>query len=143
MPVVRAAEPTWVIGQPSCLASRSAGRRPGSARRQDADGPKHRRNRCLFLARRLAGAPFATDRLPEIVAALTASSQVVLYSDQLFLKEAGSRVMTPWHQDKPYWVMEGEKVAVCWVPVDVVTIESGAMGYVARQPPLGDAVQTE
>lgn len=68
--------------------------------------------------------------LPQIVAALTDSSQVILYSDQLFLKEAGSSVMTPWHQDKPYWLMEGEKVAVCWVPVDDVKLESGAMGYV-------------
>lgn len=69
--------------------------------------------------------------LPQIVAALTDSSKVVLYSDQLFLKEPGSRVRTPWHQDKPYWLMDGAKVAVCWVPVDVVTVESGAMGYVA------------
>lgn len=69
--------------------------------------------------------------LPQIVATLTDSTKVVLYSDQLFLKEAGSRVRTPWHQDKPYWVKDGAKVAVCWVPVDVVTIESGAMGYVA------------
>ena len=68
--------------------------------------------------------------LPELVAALTDSRKVSLYSDQLFLKEPGSSVRTPWHQDKPYWVMQGEKVAVCWVPVDVVTIESGAMGYV-------------
>jgi len=68
--------------------------------------------------------------LPQIVAALTNSSKVVLYSDQLFLKEPGSRVRTPWHQDKPYWLMDGEKVAVCWVPVDVVTVDSGAMGYV-------------
>lgn len=68
--------------------------------------------------------------MPQIVAALTDSSKVVLYSDQLFLKEPGSLVRTPWHQDKPYWVMDGSKVAVCWVPVDEVTIENGAMGYV-------------
>ena len=71
-----------------------------------------------------------TGPLPQLVAQLTDSAKVILYSDQLFLKEPGSSVMTPWHQDKPYWVMQGEKVAVCWVPVDEVTIESGAMGYV-------------
>lgn len=69
--------------------------------------------------------------LPELVAQLTKSTRVNLYSDQLFLKEPGSSVRTPWHQDKPYWLLEGDKVAVCWVPVDKVTIESGAMGYVA------------
>ncbi|MEZ5279357.1 MAG: phytanoyl-CoA dioxygenase family protein [Acidimicrobiales bacterium] len=68
--------------------------------------------------------------LPQIVAALTSSVRVNLYSDQLFLKEPGSRVRTPWHQDKPFWLLDGTKVAVCWVPVDVVTLDSGAMGYV-------------
>ncbi len=69
--------------------------------------------------------------LPEIVAALTRSERVNLYSDQLFMKEPGSSVRTPWHQDKPYWLLQGSKVAVCWVPVDEVTVASGAMGYVA------------
>ncbi|MFV0256946.1 MAG: phytanoyl-CoA dioxygenase family protein [Acidimicrobiales bacterium] len=68
--------------------------------------------------------------LPPIVAALTGSSRVNLYSDQLFLKEPGSSVRTPWHQDQPFWVLQGTKVAVCWVPVDRVTVDSGAMGYV-------------
>lgn len=72
-----------------------------------------------------------TGPLPQIVASLTGSARVNLYSDQLFLKEPGSSVRTPWHQDKPYWLLQGTKVAVCWVPVDEVTIESGAMGYVA------------
>lgn len=69
--------------------------------------------------------------LPPIVAALTRSERVNLYSDQLFMKEPGSSVRTPWHQDKPYWLLQGTKVAVCWVPVDEVTVESGVMGYVA------------
>jgi ectoine hydroxylase-related dioxygenase (phytanoyl-CoA dioxygenase family) len=73
---------------------------------------------------------YATGPLPRLVAELTESSRVNLYSDQLFLKEPGSSVRTPWHQDKPFWVLQGDKVAVCWVPVDEVTIESGAMGYV-------------
>lgn len=68
--------------------------------------------------------------LPSIVAALTESTSVTLYCDQLFLKSPGSAVRTPWHQDKPYFLMQGTKVAVCWVPVDKVTVENGAMGYV-------------
>lgn len=68
--------------------------------------------------------------LPEVVARLTRSGKVNFYSDQLFLKEPGSRVRTPFHQDKPYFLLQGEKVAVCWVPVDRVDRENGAMGYV-------------
>ena len=72
-----------------------------------------------------------TGPLPEVAAALTRGERVNLYSDQLFLKEPGSSVRTPWHQDKPYWLLQGTKVAVCWVPADEVTMESGVMGYVA------------
>ena len=73
---------------------------------------------------------YVTGPLPEVVAVLTDSTRVNLYSDQLFLKEPGSSVRTPWHQDKPFWLLQGTKVAVCWVPVDTVRLESGAMGYV-------------
>ncbi len=67
--------------------------------------------------------------LPEIVADLTGTGKIVFYADQLFLKEPGSRIRTPFHQDEPYFLVQGE-VAVCWVPVDPVTRENGCMGYV-------------
>lgn len=68
--------------------------------------------------------------LPEIVASLTGSAKVNFYSDQLFLKEAGSRMRTPFHQDKPYFLVDGGDMAVCWVPVDTVTAENGPMAYI-------------
>lgn len=68
--------------------------------------------------------------LPAIVADLTGSAKVNFYSDQLFLKEAGSRIRTPFHQDKPYFLVDGGDVAVCWVPVDSVSASNGPMGYV-------------
>ena len=37
---------------------------------------------------------------------------------------------TPFHQDKPYFLLQGDKVAVCWVPVDRVDRKNGAMAYV-------------
>ncbi len=36
---------------------------------------------------------------------------------------------TPFHQDEPYFLVQGE-VAVAWVPVDVVGPSNGPMGYV-------------
>jgi len=68
--------------------------------------------------------------MPELIHQVTTSAQVNLYSDQLFLKEPGSRVKTPFHQDKPYFLVDGGDVAVAWLPVDTVTRENGAMGYV-------------
>ena len=68
--------------------------------------------------------------LPEIVAQLTQGSKINFYADQMFSKEPGSRMKTPFHQDKPYFLVEGGDIAVCWVSVDPVTAENGAMGYV-------------
>eukprot|EP00665_Eupelagonemidae_sp_cell47_P010035 gene10035-6764_t len=48
----------------------------------------------------------------------------------MFYKERGSLVRTAFHQDASYFSMKGEQIAICWVPVDVVTKASGAMGYV-------------
>lgn len=67
--------------------------------------------------------------LPELVATLTEAPKVNYYSDQLFLKEPGSLIRTPFHQDQPYFLVQGQ-VAVCWVPVDVVTLDNGPMGYI-------------
>jgi ectoine hydroxylase-related dioxygenase (phytanoyl-CoA dioxygenase family) len=50
--------------------------------------------------------------------------------DHCFLKEPASEIRTAWHQDAPYFPFTGEQVAVCWVPVDPVCFQSGAMGYV-------------
>merc|ERR1740117_525839 len=50
--------------------------------------------------------------------------------DHIFLKEPGSLLRTAFHQDAPYFPLEGEDIAVCWVPVDAVTRENGAMSYV-------------
>lgn len=70
--------------------------------------------------------------LGEIVAKLTKSAQVTYYCDQMFLKEAGSNFRTPFHMDAPYFLMRADprdNVAVCWVPLDKVTRENGAMQY--------------
>lgn len=68
--------------------------------------------------------------VPRLLHQLTGSEKINFYSDQLFLKEPGSRVKTPFHQDKPYFLVDGGDVAVVWLPVDVVDSENGAMGYV-------------
>ena len=67
--------------------------------------------------------------LPQIVAQLLRSRKVKYYADQLFCKDAGSKIRTPFHQDKPYFLLQGSQVAVCWVSPDRVDRANGAMGY--------------
>lgn len=58
--------------------------------------------------------------LPAIAARLMGSREVRLYHDHLLVKEAGTRQPTPWHQDQPYYNVEGRMNVSFWIPVDPV-----------------------
>lgn len=58
--------------------------------------------------------------LPEVAAGLMQSHTVRLYHDHLLVKEAGTRQITPWHQDQPYYNLEGRQNVSFWIPVDPV-----------------------
>ena len=55
---------------------------------------------------------------------LMASSTVRLYHDHLLVKEASTRQRTPWHQDIPYYNVDGFQNVSMWMPVDPVPVES-------------------
>ncbi|MEZ5382460.1 MAG: phytanoyl-CoA dioxygenase family protein [Microthrixaceae bacterium] len=59
-------------------------------------------------------------RAAEIAATLTGSSTIRLYHDHVLVKEPGTRQRTPWHQDLPYYNVEGNRNASMWLPVDPV-----------------------
>lgn len=69
--------------------------------------------------------------LPEIVAALLRSDEVRLYEDSVLVKEPGTQEKTGFHQDMAYFHLEGDLVCTTWVPLDVVTEETGAVRFVA------------
>jgi ectoine hydroxylase-related dioxygenase (phytanoyl-CoA dioxygenase family) len=60
----------------------------------------------------------------EIAAALTGSTRIRLYHDHVLVKEPGTRQATPWHQDQPYYNVDGFQNASMWLPVDPVPVES-------------------
>lgn len=62
--------------------------------------------------------------LPRLAALLTGSSQVQLYHDHMLTKAAGTRQPTPWHQDQPYYNIEGRQTVSFWIPADPVARES-------------------
>jgi ectoine hydroxylase-related dioxygenase (phytanoyl-CoA dioxygenase family) len=61
---------------------------------------------------------------PAAAAQLMGASTVRLYHDHLLVKEPGTRQRTPWHQDQPYYNIEGRMSASMWLPIDPVPIES-------------------
>ncbi len=56
----------------------------------------------------------------EIAASITGSDEIRLYHDHVLVKEPGTRQKTPWHQDQPYYNVEGTMNASMWFPVDPV-----------------------
>ena len=59
-----------------------------------------------------------------IAGELMGSQQVRLFHDHLLVKEPGTRQATPWHQDQPYYNVEGTQNVSMWMPVDPVDRES-------------------
>ena len=62
--------------------------------------------------------------LPAIAAALMQSATTRIYHDHLLVKEAGTQQPTPWHQDQPYYNVEGRQNVSFWIPVDPVPRET-------------------
>jgi ectoine hydroxylase-related dioxygenase (phytanoyl-CoA dioxygenase family) len=62
--------------------------------------------------------------LAETAGRLMQSSTARLYHDHMLTKEAGTRQPTPWHQDQPYYNIEGRQNVSFWIPVDPVSRES-------------------
>jgi ectoine hydroxylase-related dioxygenase (phytanoyl-CoA dioxygenase family) len=62
--------------------------------------------------------------LPDTAGRLMRSTTVRLYHDHMLTKEPGTRQATPWHQDQPYYNIEGRQNISFWIPVDPVNRES-------------------
>ena len=68
--------------------------------------------------------------LPGIVGALLRSVKVNLYEDSILAKEPGTVEKTMFHQDLPYFHVEGTQICTTWVPLDPVTRETGSLLFV-------------
>jgi ectoine hydroxylase-related dioxygenase (phytanoyl-CoA dioxygenase family) len=56
-----------------------------------------------------------------VVAALLMQSRISrLYHDHLLVKEKETQQDTPWHQDQPYYNIEGRQNCSFWIPVDII-----------------------
>ncbi|MCA0242618.1 MAG: phytanoyl-CoA dioxygenase family protein [Proteobacteria bacterium] len=59
--------------------------------------------------------------LPLAAARLMQSRTARLYHDHMLTKEPGTRTPTPWHQDQPYYNVDGLQNISFWIPVDPVS----------------------
>jgi ectoine hydroxylase-related dioxygenase (phytanoyl-CoA dioxygenase family) len=63
-------------------------------------------------------------QLARVAAELMASRTARLHHDHMLTKEPGTRQKTPWHQDQPYYNIEGRQNVSFWIPVDPVPREA-------------------
>lgn len=56
----------------------------------------------------------------EIAGAHMRSRKVNLFHEHVLVKEPGTLEKTPWHQDQPYWTVDGRQVCSIWLPLDPV-----------------------
>ena len=52
------------------------------------------------------------------------SQRVRLFHDHVLVKEPATRQPTPWHQDQPYYNVDGRQACSLWMPVDPVDCDS-------------------
>lgn len=55
-----------------------------------------------------------------LAAALMRSRTARFFHDHVLVKQAGSSTVTPWHQDQPYYCVEGRQSVSFWIPLDPV-----------------------
>ena len=58
--------------------------------------------------------------MAEAAASLMRSPTAQLFHDHVLVKEPGTGKETPWHQDAPYYFVDGPQTVSFWVPVDPV-----------------------
>lgn len=62
-----------------------------------------------------------TSRAAEVAARLMRSETAQFFHEHVLVKEPGTSKQTPWHQDSPYYFVEGEQTVSLWTPLDPVT----------------------
>jgi ectoine hydroxylase-related dioxygenase (phytanoyl-CoA dioxygenase family) len=57
----------------------------------------------------------------EVAAQIMHSRRVQIFHDHVLVKESDTAKPTPWHQDSPYYFVEGRQTVSFWSPMDPVT----------------------
>ncbi len=60
----------------------------------------------------------------QIVGEATRSKSIQLFHEHIFVKDPGTIKETPWHQDMPYYCVNGNDTGSFWIPLDQITKEN-------------------
>lgn len=59
-------------------------------------------------------------KMAALAAQLMQSDTARVFHDHILVKEPGNSVVTPWHQDQPYYLCDGLQSVSFWVPLDEI-----------------------
>lgn len=65
----------------------------------------------------------------ELAGRVLKASQINFFFDAVFVRSPGTQFSTPWHQDEPYWSIEGYDTCTIWMPLVSVKKEN-ALAFV-------------
>ncbi len=60
---------------------------------------------------------------------LLKATEINFFFDAVFVRSPGTQFTTPWHQDEPYWSIEGYDTCTIWMPL-VPVKKKNALAYV-------------
>jgi ectoine hydroxylase-related dioxygenase (phytanoyl-CoA dioxygenase family) len=60
----------------------------------------------------------------ELAGRLMGATRVNFFFDAVFCRSPGTQFRTPWHQDEPYWSVEGFQTCSVWMPLVPVSAKS-------------------
>ncbi len=66
---------------------------------------------------------FFKSNVAKLASQLMRSKKVNIFHEHVLIKEAGSLKKTPWHQDQPYYCVNGKDNCSLWIPLDHVPKE--------------------
>jgi ectoine hydroxylase-related dioxygenase (phytanoyl-CoA dioxygenase family) len=59
-----------------------------------------------------------------VAARLMRSKKARFFHDHVLVKEPGTSIVTPWHQDAPYYCVDSRQSTSFWIPLDLVPRET-------------------
>ncbi len=63
-------------------------------------------------------------RAGEMASNLMRSNTSRFFHDHVLVKEPGSSIVTPWHQDQPYYCTNGSQTVSFWIPLDSISLDT-------------------
>ncbi len=80
--------------------------------------------------------------MAECAARLMQSRTARIFHEHVLVKEPGNSMKTPWHQDQPYYLVDGRQSVSLWIPLDPVP-RAVSVEYVAGSHKWGRAFRPQ